>query len=277
MSIVMRDGSRKFVHMGVYCRQKVGECSGGGGGGGREGGEEKSTNKSGRDGRGHYRIYVWATPLLVALTNEHYDCARLLLKLRSADPHFVQPVGMRNALDIVERKLDRITKTSTYRRERLEKRGAAAEVVRKLRKLRLILLKKGVLPQIRRHKFVTLEIPSRPPSSSYVSVSRGGGGLREQERRHATDNTRKILVPWRKKQNRCSYCRKELATSLMGVLSAHTTSRAHHCRLCGRVLCNACSSKRRVLPMVPYRGTGSKRVCDRCATIELSNDEPHVF
>ena len=40
------------------------------------------------------------------------------------------------------------------------------------------------------------------------------------------------------------------------------TRRKHHCRLCGRIVCNACSRARRV----PLQGSGkAERACDSCA------------
>ena len=44
---------------------------------------------------------------------------------------------------------------------------------------------------------------------------------------------------------------------------SHLFRRKHHCRSCGKVVCNACSLHRKVLPYI--HATKSLRICDKCA------------
>lgn len=52
--------------------------------------------------------------------------------------------------------------------------------------------------------------------------------------------------------NQCMRCRKGKFTTL---------NRRHHCRKCGFVVCNGCSTKRAV---IPYQSSKPIRVCDSC-------------
>lgn len=54
------------------------------------------------------------------------------------------------------------------------------------------------------------------------------------------------------------------------------TVRRHHCRACGEVFCNSCTSKSLSLPHLGYPVTQKLRVCETCYTkLSLKDTDPH--
>lgn len=50
--------------------------------------------------------------------------------------------------------------------------------------------------------------------------------------------------------------------------------RKHHCRMCGQIFCNACSTGRELLPTEYAYGDAPQRVCDGCANLINANRAP---
>lgn len=77
------------------------------------------------------------------------------------------------------------------------------------------------------------------------------------EETKAVAKTEKYEVQWQLNSdaNGCAVCAKKFGI----------WRRRHHCRSCGRLVCDACSTTRRPVP-----GTSNlKRVCDSCVNNEL--------
>lgn len=56
------------------------------------------------------------------------------------------------------------------------------------------------------------------------------------------------------------------------------TLRRHHCRSCGEVFCNACTSKSIPLPHLNYPATQNQRVCELCFTKStIINRDPESY
>ena len=60
----------------------------------------------------------------------------------------------------------------------------------------------------------------------------------------------------------CANCEKQITAGLL-------FSGKHHCRLCGLVVCSACSTKRKEV----VKGQGPVRVCDKCYEVSTRADK----
>jgi len=53
-----------------------------------------------------------------------------------------------------------------------------------------------------------------------------------------------------------------------------TLHRRHHCRLCGKLTCNACTAQRSALPQLGYDANDPQRVCSLCFEVLKTQAEP---
>ena len=95
--------------------------------------------------------------------------------------------------------------------------------------------------------------------SRNTNADDGGGGSNNSSRHNSsTPRSKKSLIPkefWMSDVNakKCYECEKEFTAF----------RRKHHCRLCGQVFCNSCSSHR--ISGDPYNHDGMIRVCNHCS------------
>jgi hypothetical protein len=125
-----------------------------------------------------------------------------------------------------------------------------------------------VVPQPARTAPPTVRTPAPTPSHASPSIP---APLSASSRPHVRGGARAgfgrsmYVLVWQADQAHCQRCNAE-----MGWLKRH-----HHCRQCGRSLCNACTGRTKALTR-PYssngnEGAGTYRVCDDCLNVPEDN------
>lgn len=84
-------------------------------------------------------------------------------------------------------------------------------------------------------------------------------------------SSERLQTPDWKESDICEICRKPFFWNLKAMMETKTMGqRQHHCRACGKAVCDKCSTKRSPLPRLGFEF--EVRVCDPCSG-EIKQEE----
>lgn len=86
------------------------------------------------------------------------------------------------------------------------------------------------------------------------------------------NQTRKETPEW-SESDTCQLCSRPFFWNLRAMMDQRQLGlRQHHCRFCGKAVCDRCSANRQIIPVMGFEN--NVRVCDPCNTVLQGMERP---